>query len=104
MLGQGAAQFVRDRLLEQSDEYRVWICQICGIMVPVDKNGARKECPLCGCNKIVRIKIPYGAKLVVQELMGMNIIPRILVDEHGKVRAEAFDDALFDKYAKKPQP
>jgi DNA-directed RNA polymerase beta subunit len=82
MLGQGAAKFVRDRLMEQSDEFRTWICNICGLPAHVEQAGKIKECRVCGTTDVSKIKIPYGTKLIQQELMAENIIPRILTVRH----------------------
>lgn len=78
ILGQGAARFARDRLMEQSDEYRQWVCGLCGLPAFVEQAGAIKECRVCGTNKVEKIRIPYGTKLVSQELMAMNIVPRAI--------------------------
>ena len=88
-LGQGASKTVRDRMMEQSDEYRTWICNICGLPAFVDKAGTLKECKVCGTNNVSKIKYPYGTKLVTQEYSSMNIIPRILT--------ESFEGPLEEK-------
>lgn len=74
MLGQGSSKFVRDRLFICSDDYRTWYCDICGLIAGNPEDG----CKVCGQNKLSKIRIPYGTKLVDQELMAMNIVPRIL--------------------------
>jgi DNA-directed RNA polymerase beta subunit len=82
ILGQGAARFSRDRLMEQSDEFRHWVCDICGLPAHVEKQGEIKECRVCGTNKVSLIRIPYGTKLITQEMMAMNIVPRTLTISH----------------------
>ena len=64
--------------MEQSDEFRTWVCDICGLIADVEKGGIVKECKVCGTNKVSKIRIPHGTKLVSQEMMVMNIVPRIL--------------------------
>jgi len=78
LLGQGAARIIRDRLMEQSDEFRMWVCDICGLQAHVEQGEKVKECRVCGTIKVSKIRIPYGAKLTIQELQAMNIVPRIL--------------------------
>jgi DNA-directed RNA polymerase beta subunit len=73
----GAAYMVRDRLMEQSDEFKMYVCDVCGQPAHVEKEGIVKECRVCGSNQIIRIKIPYGSKLITQELAGMGIATRI---------------------------
>lgn len=73
LLANGLAFTTKDRLCENSDEYKTHVCDICGLLVANSENG----CPVCQNNEISKIKIPYGAKLITQELMGMNIVPRV---------------------------
>lgn len=82
ILGQGSARFARDRLMEQSDEFRMWMCDICGLPAHVEKEGEIRECRLCGTTKVSKIKLPYGSKLIGQELMVANIVPRLLTNPH----------------------
>lgn len=88
ILCQGAGAFVRDRMMEQSDQFQMWVCgKSCGNEAIVEKNGDRKECTVCGTTDVQLVKIPYGTKLLGQELKGMHIIQRILtvpVDDEKK--------------------
>jgi DNA-directed RNA polymerase II subunit RPB2 len=89
LLGQGAARFSRDRLMEQSDEYKTWVCSVCGLPAFTESRGTIKECRVCGVNNVVMIKLPYGTKLASQELMSMNIVPRIITTPY-EVQSEQF--------------
>jgi DNA-directed RNA polymerase II subunit RPB2 len=82
MLGQGASRMVQDRMLEQSDPYYMWVCNVCGLPAIVDESRGIKECRPCGLNSLTRIKLPYGTKMILQELMGMNIVPRLMTTPH----------------------
>lgn len=84
ILGQGAASFERDRLMGCSDEFRMWVCDICGLPAHTENGGQTRECKNCGTDKCSNIRIPYGTKLVNQELMAMNIVPRMLTTSHEK--------------------
>jgi DNA-directed RNA polymerase II subunit RPB2 len=77
ILGQGAASFEKDRIMTCSDEFKMWICNVCGLQAKVEKGGETRECNICGMNNASLVKIPYGTKLVNQELTVMNIVPRI---------------------------
>jgi DNA-directed RNA polymerase beta subunit len=81
MLGQGAAKFARDRLFEQSDETSIYVCKICGMHAHADADGQNRECKICETKDVARIRLPYGTKLISQELMAMNIVPRIIVKD-----------------------
>ena len=78
---QGAALFCKDRLMDQSDSYQIWVCKYCGIQAVVvrrENQPPDKYCKLCDSKEVILVKIPYSTKLVSQEFSGMNIIPRIL--------------------------
>lgn len=85
ILAQGAASFERDRLMGCSDEFKMWVCDICGLQAHTENGGEIRECKNCGTNKCSNIRIPYGTKLVNQELMAMNIVPRMLTSNHESV-------------------
>lgn len=76
--------------MEASDAFRVHICGICGLMSVVAKlDEVSYMCNSCN-NKtnIYQIHIPYAAKLLFQELMAMNIAPRMYTERSGySVRA-----------------
>lgn len=81
IVGQGAAAFAKDRLMDQSDSFQTWVCRYCGIQATVVRRAGQppdKYCKLCDSKEVVRVKLPYSTKLVSQEFSGMNIIPRIL--------------------------
>ncbi|KAH3679597.1 hypothetical protein WICMUC_000829 [Wickerhamomyces mucosus] len=82
MIAHGAASFMKERLMEASDAFRVHICGVCGLMSVIAKLKHNQfECRGCK-NKIdiYQIHIPYAAKLLFQELMAMNIAPRLYTD------------------------
>lgn len=85
ILANGAVGFARDRLMENSDEFVMWICRFCGIPAMVKSLSGlgkpdEKECLRCQTKNIVQIRIPYATKLMIQELSGMNVECRLLVD------------------------
>ncbi|ARF09480.1 DNA-directed RNA polymerase subunit beta [Indivirus ILV1] len=86
-LGHGVAKFLKERLLETADIYHCYVCNQCGLfaqrMLRKDNKAypTKKDIYFCqACRNytdISKIRIPYAFKLLIQELMAMNICPRI---------------------------
>jgi DNA-directed RNA polymerase II subunit RPB2 len=84
MFSQGCTNLIRDRLMEQSDEFKCFFCDICGLMSKtISKDGKLTSyCDICQTNKCSLVKLPYATKTVIQELMALNIVPRTLTSKY----------------------
>ena len=79
MISHGSAKFLKERLFDISDAYRVHVCDACGTFAVANLNKNHFECKLCPKATISQIHIPYAAKLLFQDLMTMQIIPKLIL-------------------------
>ena len=81
LLAHGAAESLRERLVELSDAAEMNVCSGCErsaeVVLRVVEGGKRVRGPYCkfckSAEEIVRVSVPYGAKLLSQELFSMGI-------------------------------
>lgn len=78
MIGHGAAQFLKERLVDTSDIYDVHICNKCGIIATRFIKKEAYHCTVCNGTEISLVTLPYAFKLLQQELMAINILPKIV--------------------------
>jgi DNA-directed RNA polymerase II subunit RPB2 len=68
LLAHGTSAFLKERLFNMSDAYKVTLCKACGCII--SKEG---ECQMCANDAIVDVNMPYACKLLFQELNAMGI-------------------------------
>lgn len=72
LIAYGASQLLLERLMLSSDVHIVEICEMCGMM------GYQNWCQGCRSSKgMNKMKMPYAAKLLIQELTSMNVSARL---------------------------
>ena len=72
LVAYGASQLLVERLMVSSDEFTVHVCEQCGLM------GYKGWCQFCKAEDTMNsVKIPYACKLLFQELMSMNVVPKL---------------------------
>ncbi|MEM2995299.1 MAG: DNA-directed RNA polymerase subunit B [Candidatus Bathyarchaeia archaeon] len=82
LIGHGAAMLLRDRLLEESDKYTLYICESCGYIAYYDMKQRKYICRICGDKaKISPVIVSYAFKLLLQELMSLCIAPKLKLKE-----------------------
>ena len=79
MISHGAARFLKERLMDVSDKYRVHVCENCGLIAEANIKAGSYFCRLCQQRKISQVYIPYACKLLFQELMAMHITPKMVL-------------------------
>jgi len=87
MISHGIASFLKERLFDASDAYRLHVCDICGLTAIANLKKQSFECRACK-NKVAisQLHIPYAAKLLLQELQAMNIATRLYSTSTGRMR------------------
>ena len=72
LISYGSSMLLLERLMISSDQFEVEVCTGCGLL------GYTGYCQYCksSCN-ISNVQMPYGCKLLIQELQSMNIVPKL---------------------------
>ena len=79
IVSHGASAFTKSRMYDVSDKYSVHVCNKCGLIASYNDKMNIHLCRTCGNRTdFSYVKIPYSCKLLFQELMTMNVVPRIL--------------------------
>jgi DNA-directed RNA polymerase II subunit RPB2 len=81
MISHGAARFTRGRMYDASDKYQVHVCNKCGLIASYNDVMHIHHCRTCDNRAdFSYVEIPYACKLLFQELITMNIAPRVITD------------------------
>lgn len=76
LIAYGASQLLLERLMLSSDAHVVDICGTCGMM------GYLGYCQTCKKSEgMTKMTIPYAAKLLIQELLSMNVVARVGLED-----------------------
>ena len=80
MISHGAAQFLKESMMERSDKFTMHLCEQCGEIpvLNIKKTNALAYCPNCkNETHFAKVEVPYAFKLLMQEMEAMNIVPRL---------------------------
>ncbi|KEZ43820.1 DNA-directed RNA polymerase III subunit RPC2 [Scedosporium apiospermum] len=76
LIAYGASQLLLERLMISSDAVDIDICQECGLF------GYKGYCHTCRSTaSVTKMTMPYAAKLLVQELISMNVGVRLKLED-----------------------
>ena len=78
LIGHGAALVLKERFA--SDEAEIPICRDCGMIAIENKARGISYCPICRGSNVVKVKMSYAFKLMLDELKAMGIYPKINVE------------------------
>eukprot|EP00210_Caulerpa_lentillifera_P005654 g5407.t1 len=78
IISHGAAAFLKERLCDLSDAYRVHVCEKSGLFAVANLKKNQFHSQLYGNDSnVAQVFLPYACKLLFQELMAMCIVPKI---------------------------
>jgi DNA-directed RNA polymerase subunit B len=78
LVGHGAAMLLKDRLLEESDAYTIYVCERCGKLAFFDIRQRKYVCPMCeGKGQVEPVTVSYAFKLLLQEMQSLCLSPSL---------------------------
>ena len=90
IVAHGASAFLKERMMEASDNFQVHVCRGCGLIAVANKGGGIWNCTGCGnTTDFSQVRIPYAYKLFLQELESMNVSSRLLPETRLRALAAA---------------
>jgi DNA-directed RNA polymerase II subunit RPB2 len=87
ILCHGISVFLKERLMDMSDNYKVHVCDLCGVIANYNISHDRRtnisyniqECNYCNNHSAFsEVRIPFSCKLLIQELFAMGIVLRLI--------------------------
>tara|TARA_B110000305_G_C19458493_1_gene652556 strand:- start:1436 stop:4951 length:3516 start_codon:yes stop_codon:yes gene_type:complete len=81
MISHGASKFTKGRIYDASDKFEVYTCSKCGTIAAFNNDVHIHICNMCdNRTDFKRVELPYSCKLLFQELITMNIAPRLITN------------------------
>ncbi|KAG2425004.1 hypothetical protein HXX76_014162 [Chlamydomonas incerta] len=75
----GMVGFLKERFMECSDAFRVFVCKSCNRIAPVNPERGIFACRSCSnCTQFAQVRIPYACKLFMQEIQCLGIDTKFL--------------------------
>lgn len=87
LIAHGVMQFLKERMMECSDNFRVYVCNSCGLIADVNREHGTYVCRTCR-NVAVdfsEVRIPYSCKLLAQELYSLGVATRFAITSRSSV-------------------
>ena len=98
MVAHGASEFLKEIMMEKSDNFQCFVCKSCGLLGQVNPRAGIYKCTSCDAvTDFCQIRVPYAYKLFLQELESMSICSRILPES--RLRTIANEASLMPEPA-----
>ena len=79
MCSHGASRFTKGRMMDAADEFGTHVCRCCGSIAAYNDKRHIHVCKQCdNRTDFAYVELPYACKLLFQELITMNVAPRIM--------------------------
>jgi DNA-directed RNA polymerase II subunit RPB2 len=104
MVTHGATEFLKEIMMEKSDNFQCYVCKSCGLIGLVNPKAGIYKCMTCDNSaEFSTVRVPYAYKLFLQELESMSISSRLLTDSRLRSlgRETAFASAAAVSASKK---
>lgn len=82
LIAHGIPLFLKEKFMDSSDGYMMNVCADCGLIAHKVLNKDVYICDSCKTSDTHKVQLPYAFKLMIQELMAINILPRIRVEDN----------------------
>jgi DNA-directed RNA polymerase II subunit RPB2 len=100
MVAHGASEFLKEIMMEKSDNFECFVCKSCGLLGNVNPKTGLYQCTSCtGTTEFSQIRVPYAYKLFLQELESMSICSRLLPES--RLRTIARETAVLQQFTRK---
>ena len=79
LLAHGSFAFLKERFLDCSDHFRVFVCRRCHRMAPINPSERLYSCRSCkNTLEFAQLRIPFACKLFFQEINALGIDTKLL--------------------------
>lgn len=100
ILGHGMSSFLKESMMERSDNYKVMIDEACGdIGVANLTKGFARSLQDPSTADFTSVHMPYSMKLLMQEMQIMNVVPRMMFEAAPEEETHYLDDEFEDEEA-----
>jgi DNA-directed RNA polymerase II subunit RPB2 len=91
----GTAEFMKETMMEKSDQFQCYICKNCGLIGQVNPKVGIYKCTSCENSvDFAPVRIPYAYKLFLQELESMAICSRLLPESRMRAISKEIGAAM----------